>query len=136
MPLRTLFLSKLLGLYCMICALSMIVRKQTIIGAVTTLLDNPMATFLLGLFTLLAGLAIVLAHNLWSGGPLRVIVTLLGWLTLIKGLLFLFLPPQMEAGFFLRGLHYQQLFYVYMGISLVLGAYLTFAGFKAKPEQS
>ena len=134
MPRRTLFLSRLLGLYCIICALSMMVRKQTILATVTALLDNPMAMFLLGLFTLLAGLAMILAHNLWSGRPLVVIVTLVGWLTLIKGLLFLFLPPQMAAGFFLKGLHYQQLFYLYTAINLVLGAYLAYAGFKSKPE--
>jgi hypothetical protein len=28
---------------------------------------------------LLGGLAMVLAHNVWSGGPLPVIVTLIGW---------------------------------------------------------
>jgi putative exporter of polyketide antibiotics len=134
MSLRTLFLSRLLGLYCIICALSMMVRKQAILAMVTALLDNPMAMFLLGIFTLLAGLAMILAHNLWSGHPLVVIVTLVGWLTLIKGLLFLFLPPQMAAGLFLNGLHYQQLFYLYTAINLVLGAYLAYAGFKSKPE--
>jgi hypothetical protein len=67
----------------------------------------------------------------WSGGALVVIVTLVGWITLIKSLLFLFLPPEVEAGFFLRQLHYQQLFYLYTGVSLVLGIYLTYGGFKS-----
>ncbi len=133
MPLRTLFLSRLLGLYCMICALAMIVRKQTIVGMVTTLLDDPTAMFLLGLFTMVAGLAMILAHNIWTGRPLAAIVTLVGWLTLIKGLLFMFLPPQVEAGFYLNALHYQQLFYLYAAILLLLGAYLAYAGFKSIP---
>ena len=38
------------------------------------------------------GLAIVLLHNYWSGGALTVIITLLGWLTLIKAVLLLVLP--------------------------------------------
>jgi hypothetical protein len=62
---------------------------------------------------------------------LAVIVTLVGWMTLIKSLLFLFLPPEVEAGFFLRQLHFQELFYVYGAISLVLGIYLTYGGFKS-----
>jgi len=33
-----------------------------------------------------------------------VIVTLVGWITLVKSLFFLFLPPELEAGFFLRQL--------------------------------
>ena len=60
------------------------------------------------------------------------IVTLVGWLTLIKGLFFLFLPPEMEAGLFLRQLHYQQLSYLYAAISLILGVYLTYGGFKPR----
>jgi len=88
--------------------------------------------FIVGVITLAAGLAMVLAHNIWSGGALAVIVTLVGWITLIKSLFFLFLPPELEAGFFLRQLHYQELFYVYGAISLVLGIYLTYGGFKSR----
>jgi hypothetical protein len=38
-----------------------------------------------------AGLAIVRAHNVWSGGW-RVVVTVLGWLAVIGGILRMFLP--------------------------------------------
>jgi len=60
------------------------------------------------------------------------VVTLVGWITLIKSLLFLFLPPEMEAGLFLGQLHYRQLFYLYGAISLVLGVCLTYGGFKSR----
>jgi hypothetical protein len=33
----------------------------------------------MGLISLSAGLAIVLAHNIWSGGVLPVVVTICGW---------------------------------------------------------
>jgi hypothetical protein len=79
-----------------------------------------------------AGLAMVLAHNIWSGGALVVVVTVVGWMTLTKSLLFLFLPPEVEAGLFLGQLHYQQLFYLYGVFSLVLGLYLTYGGFLSK----
>ena len=88
--------------------------------------------FVLGAITLVAGLAMVLAHNIWSGGALTVIVTLVGWITLVKSPFFLFLPPELEAGFFLRQLHYQELFYLYGAILLVLGVYLTYGGFKSR----
>ena len=125
MSLRTLFLSRLIGLYCVLVALSMMTRRQATLESVTALLHSPSMMFVLGAITLAAGLAMVLAHNIWSGGSLVVIVTLVGWITLIKSLLFLFLPPEMEAGFFLGKLHYQQLFYLYCAFSLLLGIYLT-----------
>ena len=87
---------------------------------------------IVGIITLAAALAVVLAHNIWSGGALTVVVTLVGWITLIKSLFFLFLSPEMEAGLFLGQLHYQQLFYLYGAISLVLGIYLTYGGFKSR----
>ena len=129
---RTLFLSRLIGLYCILIALSMITRKQATLESVTTLLHNPSMMFVLGAITLIAGLAMVLVHNIWSGGVLAVIVTLVGWVTLLKSQLLLFLPVEVEADFFLRQLHYPDLFYVYSGISLVLGIYLTYGGFKSR----
>ena len=38
----------------------------------------------------------------------------------------------LEAGLFLGQLHYRELFYVYAAISLVLGVYLTYGGFKSR----
>jgi hypothetical protein len=102
------------------------------VETVKALLYEPTMMFVLGVFTLGAGLAMVLAHNIWSGGALAVIVTLVGWSTLIKGLFFLFLPPHVGMGFFLRELHFDQLFYLYMAIPLVLGIYLTYGGFTSK----
>ena len=61
-----------------------------------------------------------------------VVVTLVDWITLIKSLFFLFLPPEMEAGLFFGQLHYQQLFYLYGAFSLALGVYLTYGGFKSR----
>jgi hypothetical protein len=128
---RTLFLSRLIGLYCILIALSMITRKQATLQSVTAVLRDPAMIFVVGAITLIAGLAMVLAHNIWSGGALAVIVTLVGWVTLIKSLSFLFLPPEAEAEFFLQWLHYQELFYLYGAISLGLGMYLTYRGFRS-----
>jgi len=129
---RTIFLSRLIGLYCIVIALSMMTRRQATVETVTALLQNPSMMLIVGIITLAAGLAMVLAHNIWSGGALAVMVTLVGWMTLIKSLFFLFLPPEMEAGLFLGQLHYQQLFYLYTAISLILGVYLTYGGFKSR----
>jgi hypothetical protein len=109
---RTLFLSRLVGLYCILVALSMITRKQATLESVTAVLRDPSMMLVLGAIMLVAGLAMVLTYNIWTGGARAVIVTLVGWMMLVKSLFFLLLPPELEAGFFLRQLHYQELFYV------------------------
>ena len=77
---RTLFLSKLIGLYCILIGLSMMTRGQTTVETVTALLQNSAMTLILGVITLAAGLAMVLAHNIWSGGGLVVVSpSSVGW---------------------------------------------------------
>jgi len=132
MSTRTLFLSRLIGLYCILAALSIVIRKESIIETVTSLLHESALMFLVGILTLVGGLAMVLAHNVWSGGAAAIVVTLVGWLTLLKGLAFLFVPPSREAGFFLDTLQYARFFYFYMALSFAIGIYMTYEGFRSR----
>jgi uncharacterized membrane protein len=127
----TRFLSRLIGLFLILVALSLAGRRQATVETLTALTHNPPLLLVLGIVFLCAGLAIVLSHNIWSGGALPVIITLIGWITLIRGLLLLFLAPETLAAL-LETAHLDRLFYVYVAITLVLGAYLTYGGFRAK----
>ena len=129
---RTIFLSRLLGFYCVLVGLSMVTHRQATMETIKALVHNAPVMFVVGLITLVVGLAMVLGHNVWSGDALPVVVSLVGWISLIKGLLFLFLPPEAAGGFFLGVLHYEQLFYLYVAIALILGIYLTYGGFRSK----
>jgi len=131
MSTRTIYLSKLFGLYFILVALPMMIHKQAVVDMVTALFRDPAMMFMLGLLTLVAGLAMVLAHNIWSGGALPVVVTIVGWLALIKGVMFLLLFSADASELYLGTFHYSQLFYLYMAICLVLGIYLTWGGFRA-----
>ena len=53
--------------------------------------NDPGLIFVSGILLLVAGLAIVRVHNVWSGGW-RVVVTVLGWLAVIRGILRMLLP--------------------------------------------
>src|SRR5215510_11780095 len=57
-------------------------------------MNNQSATVILGMFALLAGLAIVNVHNLWVS-DWRVIITILGWLAIARGALSLLFPNKM-----------------------------------------
>ena len=126
----TIFLSKLIGLYCIIVALGMMAHKQSAVATVNAVIRNPPLLLLAEVLGLAAGLAVVLGHNIWSGGALPVVVTLLGWLMAIRGAVLLALPQDATIKFF-EALRYEELFYVYMGSTLVLGLFLTFSGFSA-----
>ncbi len=133
MSFRTLFLSRLLGLFFLICGLAMLLHKSIYTVALATVAFDPLAMRWIALVITLVGLAMVLAHNVWSKPPVVVIVTLLGWLTLIKGLAYLFLPARWLEGFFQAMLNCGVCIYTAPAFLLVLGAYLTYEGFKSKP---
>lgn len=134
MSTRTLFLAKLVGLYSLVAAICMITHKQTTVEAVTEILRSAALMLVLGVFTFAAGLAMVLTHNVWSGGALPVVITIVGWLSVMKGLAFLLLSPQTETQVFLANLHYEQNFYFFMAFSIAIGAYLTYFGFASKTQ--
>ena len=126
---RTTFLCKLIGLYCILIALSMVTHKQATVDVVKAILQSPPLGFIVGAMAMVAGLAIVLCHNVWSGGAAPVVVTIIGWAALIKGLLFLILPPNAQSGMFIGANHLERLFYLYAAMSIALGAWMTYAGF-------
>lgn len=131
---RTIFLSKLLGLYCIILALAMLLNGASILQDVTELAHNSPVMLVVGVFTLFAGLAMVLGHNFWRGGAPTIVVTVLGWLTLLKALLILFIPLNVATLFPLALLRSNHLFYLRLVVTLLLGAYLTYSGFTAKQK--
>ncbi len=131
---ETRFLSRLIGVYCLLAALSMLVRRETMIDTVTALVTDGALLYFAGVVIVAAGLALVLAHNLWSGGALAVTVTVIAWLTLLKGLVILLLPPAAVAQLYLHRLHYERLFYLYLGVTIVLGICLTLGGFRSRPR--
>jgi uncharacterized membrane protein len=133
MAFRTLFLSRLLGIFFLICGLEMLLHKLVYTLALATVADNPLALRWIAMMITLAGLAMVLVHNVWSKRPVAVIVTVLGWLTLIKGIAYLFLPARWMKGFFQAVLNCGACLYLVTAFLLVLGAYLTYEGFKSKP---
>jgi hypothetical protein len=129
----TIFLSRLIGIFSLLVAVTMASHRDVTVDTVTALIHNPPAVLIAGVIAVAIGLAIVLGHNVWSGGPLAVIVTLVGWYSLLKGLVLFLLSPVALENFF-DGAHYGQFFFVYMGVTFILGACLTYGGFTAKPR--
>jgi hypothetical protein len=128
MSARTIFLSRLIGWYGVLAALAMAAHRQATVDMVTAMLHNPPALFLAALFGLLGGLAIVIGHNVWSGGAATIVVTLMGWSALLKGLLLMFLTPDASVALCLGTLQYERFFYFYTAIPFGLGAFLLLAG--------
>lgn len=127
----TLFLAKLIGLFTTVVGVCIGLHKEQNVTTIDALAHSPDVLLVFGVIALLAGLGIVLSHNVWSGGTLPVLITLLGWILVLRGVVLLFLPPEALAGL-LEAMQFERLFYAYMGLTIVLGVYLTYSGFGSK----
>jgi hypothetical protein len=124
----TVFLARLLGLCTVLIVAAMLLRGSAMVDAA---LANQPAMLTYGMISLAIGLAMVLGHNVWSGGVLPVVVTLVGWLILAKGLVLLLATPEAMARFYGQ-MQYRENFNFYLLPSLLIGIYLTWAGLTAQ----
>ena len=132
MPRSTPFLARLIGVFSIVLVAAMLVRGTALIE---TVIGDHAIMFDLAMISVAAGLALVIGHNVWSGGILPVVVTLVGWLILVKGLVLLFVTPEMFAKLFVQ-IHYGEHFYIYLAPALVIGLYLTIAGFATSTPEN
>ena len=109
----TIFLARLIGLFAILVSLSMVVHKRVMVETTTALLRNGPLLLITGMVGMVAGLAMVLSHNVWSGGALPVVVS-----------------PEVKVRLYER-FRFENFFYLYAGISFVFGVYLTWAAFSA-----
>ena len=123
----TVFLARLLGLFTVLLVGVLLIRGSAIIETAAT---NGPLMFTYAIISLAIGLAMILGHNVWSGGALPLIVTVIGWLIFAKGLVLLCLTPEALGQTFQR-MHYGDHMFLYLAPSLVIGLYLTWAGFTA-----
>lgn len=127
----TVFLARLIGLFIVLLITALLLRGSAMVE--TVIADKPLI-LTYAMISLAIGLAMILGHNVWSGGLLPVVVTLVGWLILAKGLLLLFVTPEALTEFFER-MQYGEHMYLYVAPSLVIGLYLTWAGFTTPPSR-
>lgn len=126
---HTAFLARLIGLFSMIVAVSLALHKHTTMETVATMLQNAPLLLTVGFISLAAGLAVVLSHNVWRSGLLALIVTLAGWVFLLRGVAILALPHR-DMIALLGAAHYEQFFYGYTALAFIVGAYMTIAGIR------
>jgi hypothetical protein len=129
---QTVFLARLFGLGMTIIAIWILADEADLSTIVQQLVRDRPATFLLSLICLISGLAVVVGHQVWSGGIAPVLVTLVGWLLLLRGLVLLLLPANLLESL-ADALVGARWLYFAGTVALVLGLILTYAGFRAAP---
>jgi hypothetical protein len=127
---RSLFLAKLMGPTFVAIAFGMLINLDMYKSMIAEALHTGLLFYLSGLLSLLAGLAIVNLHNTWCR-DWRVIVTILGWLMTIGGIIRIVVPQvAVTIGSTIYGGRASTI--VAALIIGILGAFLSFMGYRRR----
>jgi hypothetical protein len=91
----SILLAQLLGPILVVVAVGVLMNRKSLSALAQGILGNPALLFLLGFLDFVSGLAIVLIHNVWVA-DWRIIITLLGWLLLVRGMVRILIPDQVK----------------------------------------
>lgn len=119
---RSRFLARLMGPTLLAMSAAMLVNREAMLQIAAQVANDYAVIFLSGIVLFVCGLAIVHAHNVWSGWP--ALVTALGWLAIIGGLIRMFLFPY-ASEIASRFTATPATILVAAGSMLALGAFLT-----------
>jgi hypothetical protein len=124
-----ILIARLIGPLFAALGLGMLLNATFFAAAVGEGAHSPVLIAISGMATLVAGLAILNAHHAWTA-DWRVIVTLIGWLFIIAGLIRLILPTLAET---LAPAVYSgpAALMVAGGVVLIVGGILSFEGYRA-----
>lgn len=124
----TIYLAKLIGAILLVFSLWMATHKPLVLALAKRIMGDAVVVAYIGVLRMSLGLAWVLGHDVWSGGMLPVVITLLGWVTLLRGLLIMFLPHGRLVALF-ESARLEKHYAIYAGGFFLFGAYLLIAAF-------
>jgi len=123
----SIFLARLLGPLLLIVGASLLINPRAVRKMAQDVIGSVTLVYLFGVLDFAAGLAILLVHNVWVESW-RVIITLLGWLLLIRGAVRILAPEQvMERA--AKLVRQQQFLLIGGGVTAVIGLVLCYFGY-------
>ena len=122
------FIARVMGTYYLIMSMIMFFDMPLFLNNIRLMLVLPVLIFIVGIFTLILGVILVISHSKWHLNW-SILITILSWLVLFKGIA-LILYPQIIQHYSLAFASNLQWGYLAAAFMLVLGLLLVFLGFK------
>ncbi len=120
------YLAQLWGITIVVVSFVLLIKPK-LLEKLFAQAENKATMSFWGITTLVIGIAMVLVHNVWVS-DWRVTITILGWLTLLKGLDLLFFPKRMKK----RWLETKKRLWIWIfGLLFFSGLVLAYLGFTA-----
>ncbi len=129
---RTRMFARVLGPYLVIVTVTAVARASRMRTLLTEFDANSLWPWVTGAFVLLSGMIVVALHQYWRGAP-AIIVSVLGWLTVLKGF-FLMAFPRSYLSFGSTVVDTVAWWRAGLIVMALVGLYLTFIGWAPAPS--
>ncbi|MCV7155965.1 hypothetical protein [Mycolicibacterium brisbanense] len=124
--------ARVLGPFFAIVSATVVARAANMRVLLTEFGASAVWPWVTGAFVLMAGITVVALHPYWRGLT-AIIVSMLGWIMVIRGILLMAFPD-----FFIaianRTIGAENLWRVVFAVFIAIGVYLTYAGWIARPK--
>jgi hypothetical protein len=125
----SIFLARLLGPLLFVVGVGILLNPRAFRTMAVEVVGSLTLVYLFGLIDFAAGLAIVLTHNVWLASW-RVLITLIGWLLLIRGALRILLPDTV-MGYAVKFVRNKRIYPIAGIVLIILGVTLCYFGYVA-----
>jgi len=125
----SIYLARLLGPVLAVLGLSMLLDPSGYIVIASEILNDTALLYFAAVIGLIGGIALVLAHNVWAA-DWRLIITLLGWISVVDSLTWVLLTRAMQT-LWAPLLKFPAFAFVGGLVVLLLGALLCYVGYRA-----
>lgn len=124
----TLFLAKLIGVYMALVGGMMMVRRRFFMHAVRDFIQDRALRFMIPIIELVAGISMVLVHNIWEGTA-AIVITAIAWIMVAESVFYLALPEKTVKRF-LTACNRKPVYFIGGLASIAVGVYLIVEGFQ------
>jgi hypothetical protein len=118
----TIIAVKILGIYLVVSGLFLIFRGKSVPHLLKDFFDHPAIVYLTGIILIFLSSMYLIQYNIWDG-TWRAVVTLLAWMVMLKGLIYIFVPRVLNERVISK---FRGLFGVYGLVAIMMGLYLFF----------
>jgi hypothetical protein len=123
----SIFIARLLGPMFALVGIALLSKPAAFRVLLKEFIESHVLMYLAGFLGLVAGLALVLTHNVWLL-DWRLIITLIGWATIVRAVVTIF-QPQLIVSLGLRTIKNQGMFFGAAMIDLIIGLILSYFGY-------
>ena len=122
----SIFLAKVIGLFGTISILAVLVRYRETLKLGQEAAQSRLWIYTSGFFILILGILLVTSHNMWVW-DWRLVITILGWTILLKGILRIFFPDAVKR--LIEKKTKNGRFWIAEAAAFLIGLYLIYKGF-------